>query len=51
MPNGSWCMLGARMGTQFGRRWARTPRLRAINDMGLLKTIFEKVQAQHGSPA
>ena len=43
-PNGRWCMLGAQMGTEFGKRFAGTDTLRSINDMAWMKSEFEKVE-------
>jgi len=42
--NGKWCMLGARMGGEYGRRFAGTNKLRFINDMAWMKNAFEKVE-------
>jgi hypothetical protein len=46
-PNGHWCMLGARMGADFGRRFAGTEVLRSINDMAWMKSEFEKAARAH----
>jgi hypothetical protein len=48
-PNGNWCMLGSRMGADFGTRFAGTDRLRSINDMGWMKAVFERVQSRVAS--
>ena len=38
---GEWCMLGSRMGAEFGRRYAGTAHLRKVNDIAWLKAEFE----------
>jgi hypothetical protein len=45
-PHGKWCMLGARMGAQFGRQFRDTDAIRAINDMAWLRAEFEQVHAK-----
>jgi hypothetical protein len=44
--NGQWCMLGARMGTEFGRKHKGRSEMRAINDMNWLKARFAEVSRQ-----
>lgn len=44
-PNGTWCMLGAKMGAAYGEKWRGTDAMRAINDMAWQRTEFERVQA------
>lgn len=44
--NGDWCMLGARMGVQFGTRHAGKGELRRINDMAWLKARFAEILAR-----
>jgi hypothetical protein len=50
MPNGRWCMLGARMGAEFGRQFAGTERLNVINDIRRLEKVFELVRESPDAP-
>lgn len=49
-PYGKWCMLGARMGEQFGKRFAGTERLNIINDIRRLEKAFEAVKQGPHAP-
>lgn len=47
-PNGRWCMLGARMGAEFGKRHFRTNMLLKVNDMDWQKAVFAKLEQAQG---
>jgi hypothetical protein len=49
-PHGRWCMLGARMGAEFGRQFAGTERLNVINNIRRLEKVFELVQQSPEAP-
>lgn len=42
--NGIWCMLGARMGANYGLRNTDRDSLLKINDMGWLNAVFEEAR-------
>jgi hypothetical protein len=42
-PNGVWCILGARMGAEFGAKHHGSAMLRKVNDMDWLKAVFMAV--------
>jgi hypothetical protein len=47
--NGEWCMLGARMGAEFGRLYERREELKKVNDISWFKTEFEIISRRVGS--
>jgi hypothetical protein len=45
--NGTWCIFGARMGANFGRRNKGRDEIRLVNDMDWLKAQFALVEQNH----
>lgn len=41
--NGHWCILGARMGAEFGEKFSGTDKMMEINDIRLLARMFEGI--------
>jgi hypothetical protein len=47
--NGSWCVLGARMGEAYGEKFAGTAQMNRINDMSWLNKVFDR-EARSAQP-